>query len=176
MKSCLAFIYLFMLSIASRTCTIVAFAFLNKISSSSPLRRYNKRCYSSTDEFLKIIPDEITKTQAINLLKQFTDQERKFLESELRVQQKEFERKLLESELERKLLESELKHLQNESELKFQLKDNEITHHRQQALVMKSACTSRGIFEYVLKAVHAELGLVGKFNARQVCDEIIKCK
>ena len=135
-------------------------AFLNKISRSSPLRQCNTRCYLSTDEFLKIIPDKITKTQAINLLKQFTDQERKFLESELRVQ----------------LLESELKHLKNESELKFQLKDNEITHHRQQALVMKSACTSRGIFEYVLKAVHAELGLVGKFNARQVCDEIIKCK
>ena len=171
MKSCLAFIYLFMLSIASRTCTIVAFAFLNKISSSSPLRRYNKRCYSSTDEFLKIIPDKITKTQAINLLKQFTDQELRVQqkESELRVQQKE-------SELRVQLLESELKHLKNESELKFQLKDNEITHHRQQALVMKSACTSRGIFEYVLKAVHAELGLVGKFNARQVCDEIIKCK
>ena len=137
-----------------------ALLFLNKISRSSPLRQCNTRCYLSTDEFLKIIPDEITKTQAINLLKQFTDQERKFLESELRVQ----------------LLESELKHLKNESELKFQLKDNEITHHRQQALVMKSACTSRGIFEYVLKAVHAELGLVGKFNARQVCDEIIKCK
>ena len=135
-------------------------AFLNKISRSSPLRQCNTRCYLSTDEFLKIIPDKITKTQAINLLKQFTDQERKFLESELRVQ----------------LLESELKHLKHESELKFQLKDNEITHHRQQALVMKSACTSRGIFEYVLKAVHAELGLVGKFNARQVCDEIIKCK
>ena len=137
-------------------------AFLNKISRSSPLRQCNTRCYLSTDEFLKIIPDEITKTQAINLLKQFTDQE-------LRVQQKE-------SELRVQLLESELKHLKNESELKFQLKDNEITHHRQQALVMKSACTSRGIFEYVLKAVHAELGLVGKFNARQVCDEIIKCK
>ena len=167
MKSCLAFIYLFMMSIASRTCTTVAFAFLNKISRSSPLRRYNKRCYLSTDEFVKIIPDGITKTEAINLLKQFTDQELKFLESELRVQQKE---------IERKLLESELKHMQNVSELKFQLKDQEIIHHRQQALIMKSACTSRGIFEYVLKAVHAELGLVGKFNARQVCDEIIKCK
>ena len=169
------------MSIASRTCTIVAFAFLNKISRSSPLRRYNKRYYLSTDEFVKIIPDGITKTEAINLLKQFTDQELKFLESERKFL--ESERKFLESEFrvqqkefERKLLESELKHLQNESELKFQLKDKEITHHRQQALVMKSACTSRGIFEYVLKAVHAELGLVGKFNARQVCDEIIKCK
>ena len=153
-------------------------AFLNKISRSSPLRQCNTRCYLSTDEFLKIIPDEITKTQAINLLKQFTDQERKFLESELRVQQKESELRVQQKEFELRvqLLESELKHLKNESELKFQLKDNEITHHRQQALVMKSACTSRGIFEYVLKAVHAELGLVGKFNARQVCDEIIKCK
>ena len=61
-----------------------------------------------------------------------------------------------------------------ESDIKC--KNQEIVYLTQNILSSNFACTSRGIFEYVLKAANSELKLPKNFNARSVCDQIIACK
>ena len=43
-------------------------------------------------------------------------------------------------------------------------------------LQISRECTSRGIFEFVLKGCQVELGVKGNFNASSVCAKLVQCK
>ena len=125
-----------------------------------------QRLYISTEEFMKLIPKETSTEQAVKLYKtiQETETERKLTEklTELKLQMKDYENEL---KLQIKDYESEIKY-----------RNQEILFLTQKILSSNFACTSRGIFEYVLKAANSELKLPKNFNARSVCDQIIACK
>jgi hypothetical protein len=83
-----------------------------------------------------------------------------------------------DSELLKKDSEIQLLILKKDSEIELlkKDKDHEIATLTRDLLQSKSACTSRGIFEYVLKGVQSELNLPGQFNAKMVCDALVKRK
>ena len=60
-----------------------------------------------------------------------------------------------------------------EKDIMIAAQANQIGSLEKEILESRSACTSRGIFEFALKASQTELQLKGTFNAKAVCDEII---
>ena len=113
---------------------------------------------------MKLIPKETSTEQAVKLFKTIFDLEI------------ETQRKLNELKLQMKDSENELKLQIKVYESEIKCKNQEILFLTRNILSLNFACTSRGIFEYVLKAAHAELKLPENFNAHSVCDQIIACK
>jgi len=66
--------------------------------------------------------------------------------------------------------------IMKEKDITIAAQANQIGSLERVILESKSACTSRGIFEFALKASQAELQLKGVFNAKTVCEEIAKRK
>jgi hypothetical protein len=140
-----------------------------------PKPKCNKRLYVSTDDFLKLIPESTSTEQAVKLLKYIQDKEHNY-ELKLQMNEKEKEIYVLELKLQKieKEKELELNKIKYESEIKC--KNQEIEFLTKTILSSNLACTSRGIFEYILKGVNSELNFPKNFNARNVCDKIIACK
>jgi len=103
----------------------------------------------STDEMIHLIPANSSKEEALQLLATLKDADSKLLV-------KDFALAMKDNELEKSLLK--VKSLEKD------------------LIQANSACTSRGIFEFALKASQDELGLAGHFNAKKVCTEIENCK
>jgi hypothetical protein len=108
--------------------------------------------------------------------------EKKDSENEIQLLKKDSENEMLKKDSENEILkkdsEIQLLILKKDSEIELlkKDKDHEIATLTRDLLQSKSACTSRGIFEYVLKGVQSELNLPGQFNAKMVCDALVKRK
>jgi hypothetical protein len=131
-------------------------------------------------EFEEILIGDAPNDLKMKVFQLFMENPKKEKELELESMKKEKE---LELESMKKEKELELESMKKEKEidyLKHQLimkdRENEIKTLARALLESQSACTSRGIFEFVLKGIFSELNMKGNFNAKAVCDEFVKCK
>jgi hypothetical protein len=79
---------------------------------------------------------------------------------------------LLEMEKDHELMLKDHKH---NYDIELVKKNAEIASLVAEGLRRSSACTSRGILEFALKACYIELGLKGSFNACRACEQLVRC-
>ena len=102
-----------------------------------------KPLFLSTEEFLKIIPKNFPLEESIEYFKKLSDMEKKY----------------------------EILRIERQNAYEIQQREKEITSLHQKLIVANMACTSRGIFEYVLKAANPNPYI---FDARRVRAHVVK--
>ena len=137
----------------------------------SSRQRPTTSLFSATEDFTNYVKSlNVSKAKVIDLITLWnhaTEEQTK--------QSYEEQRKLIEHYLEKQSTLKEY-YLEQQSSFKVDiaLSEARLIQISKDLLESKGQCTSRGLFEYYLKAVHQELKLKGKFNASVACKAIGK--